>query len=190
MKNTLYILTLCFSLLVIATSCKKEENKTDPSVSSSASGTSNYCYTNQGKFSIDVNGVNHTMVTDATTNFTIIHNWYGLQETNFLMASNDQNGNFMAANLVLPNEFSVGSTTYSSLDFDYFDISVDTLSLYVSNVTFTVASSNLNTLDGIYRPVSATFTGFAHSYPWTNGQAPIDTFNISGSFCLNGFIIP
>ncbi|MBL1280727.1 MAG: hypothetical protein COA33_010660 [Fluviicola sp.] len=192
MKNTLYILTLCFSLLIIATSCKKEENKTDPSTSSSTSGTSNYCYANQGKFEIDINGENFIMTPDSNTNFTILYNWFGLQESNFVISSNDQNNNSMSVETALPGTLNVGSTTYdaASLSPTFFTIYVDTFVMYVSTVTFDVTSSNLDLTDGIYKPVSATFTGVAHSYPWINGQPPVDTVNISGTFCLNGVVIP
>ncbi|HIP33107.1 MAG TPA: hypothetical protein EYG86_10115 [Crocinitomicaceae bacterium] len=80
-------------------------------------------------------------------------------------------------------------TSNSSVEFDL-SVGVDTNSLYVSEITFDVSTSILSSIDGIYRPIIGTFTGYAHSYPWYSNQPPADTMVISGSFCLNGLILP
>jgi hypothetical protein len=172
-----------FFISIVLLSCNKDDNNNNSQIS---------CSTDEGNFSINVNGSNHDMVVNSETQFSILFNWYGNNESAFILDSKDQNGNPMYLELSLPGEFNNGSTTYSSstLNFDFFTIDVDTFNLYVSEVTFDVTESNLNQQDGIYRPVNGTFTGTAHSFPWTNGQPPINTLDINGSFCLNGIIMP
>lgn len=153
---------------------------------------SSSCNSNNGSFNIGINGNNFDMVVDSETQFTILYNWSGTNETEFVIDSKDQNGNPMSIEVDFPGQFSTGTTTHSSstLDFDFFTIDVDTFNLYVSSVTFEVSESNLNSQDGTYNPVMSSFSGTAHSYPWTSGQPPINTLNINGSFCLNGMIMP
>jgi hypothetical protein len=90
----------------------------------------------------------------------------------------------------LPGTFNTGTTTYldSDVNFDSFDIELDTIRYCTSEITFNVSESNLDSQDGVYKPVSATFTGVAHTYPLTNGL-PTDTLIFTGSFCLNGIIM-
>lgn len=164
-------------------SCKKPATTQTP--------TAPECALNTGSYSITIEGNTFDMVLDTNTNFTILYNWFGNQETNFVLYGADQNGNSMSVELFVPGILHLGSTTYSSvaLASDFFDIDIDTFSLYVSSVVFNVSKSNLNMQEGMYKPVVATFHGTAHSYPWINGQAPADTLAFSGSFCLNGFVM-
>jgi hypothetical protein len=175
------------SLLLI--SCKKEKNPTTPAGNNPISLPD--CSENSGYFKMDVDGTEYRLLVNPTTHFTILYDWFGYQESSFVIEGTDQNSKSLNVGLALPGKFKLGTTTYSidSLDQDFFEIDVDTFTYYVSKVTFDVATSNLNPTDGMYRPVKASFTGIAHPYPWYNGQAPADTVSISGTFCLNGFIM-
>ena len=175
MKNSKYILLSV--LLIVIYSCNKED-ETVPTSS---------CDTNQGTFEVEILGNTYSMIDNPGTQFTIIYNAYGFQESAFIINAEDQNANELYVELALPGTFNTGTTNYSDL---LFDIDVDTFNIYVSEASFTVSESDLNTQDGIYRPVVSTFTGTAHSYPWISGQPPADTINISGSFCLNGLMMP
>jgi len=171
----------CSLLMIASFSCNKADDNTPTS-----------CAFNTGNFNITINGADFDMAVNAETHFSILYNWSGDNASEFVLDSKDQNGNAMYLELGIPGQFSEGSTSYSSstLDFDFFTIDVDTFNLYVSTITFSVSESKLDPADGVYKPVVATFTGTAHSFPWTNGQPPVNTMSISGSFCLNGIIMP
>lgn len=173
-----------FLLSILLFSCKKEESTTTSNQTS--------CSPNNGSFNLSIEGENYDMIVDNTTNFSILYNWYGNHESNFVIDSKDQNGNPIYSELLLPGSFNNGVTTYTNdtLSVDFFTIDIDTFNLYISEVTFEVLESNLSLQDGIYRPVTANFNGIAHSFPWYAGQPPTDTIAISGSFCLNGVITP
>ena len=192
--NTIKLITRIAGSIVLVflvlLSCKKEQNQTPPEGNGTPGTPLPACSENSGYFTIDVNGEHFELVIDSATQYTNLYNWYGEQESAFIIYGKDQNSSNMQIELGLPGKFNLGSTSYStdSLDFDFFDIFVDTFDLYVSNVVFNVTTSILDT-DGIYKPLKASFTGLAHSYPWINGQAPADTINISGTICLNGYIL-
>ena len=172
-----------FILILLLSACNKNEEETETAVS---------CSTNSGSFDISIGGTTYEMALNSGTQFSILYDWYTVETSDFIINSLSQNNKQIYIELGLPGTFNEGETTYLSSDLgvDFFSISVDTFDYYVSEVTFNVIESNLNSQDGIYRPVRATFTGTAHSYPWTNGQPPIDNLNFTGSFCLNGIIIP
>ncbi|MBK9191375.1 MAG: hypothetical protein IPM77_07590 [Crocinitomicaceae bacterium] len=180
-KDTLFIKIIYIS--IIAVSCNKSDDN---------GNSSDECAPNSGSFNVDVNGNNYDMIVNSETQFTILYNYSGTNETEFIIDSKDQNGNPMNIELAFPGQFNNGTTAYSNdvLDFDFFTIDVDTFNLYVSSVTFEVSESDFNSQDGTYNPVISSFTGTAHSFPWTNGQPPLNTLSISGSFCLNGIILP
>ncbi len=170
-------------------SCKKDQNPTD----GGNGGNLPSCSENSGYFTLNLDGENFELVVDEETQFTNLYGWFEEDQSDFIIYGKDQNADYLQVELGLPGKFLVGSTTYSidSLDNDFFTFNVGGNSkLYVSNVTFNVSTSNLIVSDGIYKPMKATYSGLAHSYPWINGQAPADTFNISGSICLNGIILP
>ena len=175
----------------ILLSCKKEPGLTP----TSANGNTVYsadCAENSGYFNINLDGQHHNLVLDSTTQYTNLYNWFGEDESHFVVIGSNQNSNPIYIEMALPGKFKLGTTTYSidSLDQDFFDLSIDTFSLYVSKVTFNVSVRDLNLIYGMFRPVKASFTGVAHHYPWYNNQAPADTVIISGDFCLNGFMLP
>ncbi len=177
MKSLLFKLSV---ILFCVTSCNKPDNNTPKT-----------CDTNTGSFIIALNGADYDMVVNTETQFTILYNWSGDSQTEFVIDSEDQNGNAMSVEFAIPGEFSKGSSSFSNttLDNDFFTIDVDTFNLYVSSVTFDVSKSSLNSQDGTYKPVVSTFNGTAHSFPWTNGQPPVNTISFNGSFCLNGIIL-
>lgn len=176
-------------LSLIFVSCKKEQNPTTSAANNPISLPD--CGENSGYFKMDVDGTEYRLVVNPETHFTILYDWFGYQESHFVIEGIDQNSKTLMVGVALPGKFKLGSNTYSidSLDQDFFEIDVDTFHYYVSKVTFNVATSNLSQTDGMYRPVKASFTGIAHPYPWYNGQAPADTVHINGIFCLNGFIM-
>lgn len=149
------------------------------------------CATNSGNFDISINGSNYAMVVNTETHFSILYNWSGNNATEFVIDAKDQNNNSLYIELGIPGKFVTGSSTHNNtdLDSDFFTIDVDTFNLYVSSVTFAVSQSNLIQEEGVYKPVAATFNGTAHSFPWSNGQPPVNTISFSGSFCLNGVIL-
>lgn len=174
-------------VLSLLLSCKKDKNLDTKSGENGPSVSLPNCTENSGYFTININGEHFELVIDSETHYTNLYNWYNFQESAFVIYGKDQNANAMDIELALPGKFKLGSTPYV-LDYDFFDIDVDTFSLYVSNVVFDVSTSNLGA-DGMYRPLKASFTGVAHSYAWINGQPPTDTFNISGTMCINGYIM-
>lgn len=187
LKTTSKIGGLFLVSVMVLLSCKKDNNPPAEENVSAQPG----CATNTGYFTIDVNGQHYELVRDAETHFTSLYGWFEPDKTDFVIYATDQNANPMQIELGLPGKFTLGTTTYTNDSFeDFFTMDVDTLNLYFSYVEFNVTTSNLDVNDGVYKPLKATYTGVAHSYPWINGQAPADTFNISGSFCLNGYIIP
>lgn len=180
-------------MIALFWACHKDEEQPTTSTSTSPPVTTTVtsCNTNSGSFNINMGGTNHTMVVNNQSQFTILYNWYNEAVSAFIINSINQNNEQIYIELGLPGTFNEGTTTYSNsnLDFDFFNIDLDTLGYYVSEVTFNVTQSSLDTQDGIYKPVVATFSGTAHSYPWTNGQPPIDTLSFTGDFCLNGIIL-
>jgi hypothetical protein len=173
------------SLILFA--CKKEQ----PAPSASANPVSPLaeCAENSGYFTINLDGEFHELILDSTTQYTNFYNWFEEDESSFMVVGSDQNSKEMYIELALPGKFELGTRTYSADSlWDFMDIDIGNHSLFVSNITFNVTTSNLDPNSGLYLPVKATFTGFAHSYPWYN-QAPTDTIQISGTICLNGGII-
>ncbi|MGV6861638.1 MAG: hypothetical protein ACWA41_07685 [Putridiphycobacter sp.] len=177
-------ITLILASIALIVSCNKEEQE-EPNNSTT---TTESCGINQGEFEINFNGTNHVMVPDASTQFTIVYNWYNANANDFVIMAKDQNGKEIYIEAILPNEFTTGTQTYNSNNVDSFDIDLDTNGYYVSTVTFNLTECNLDN-QGIYNPIKGSFNGIAHSYPWSNGQPPIDTLSFSGSLCLNGLII-
>jgi len=177
-------------LFLVLLSCKKEKTPAPNPQSGGTSINSPNCSFNTGHFKINIHGQSFELVVDSETHYTNLYNWSGYEESHFVIYGKDQNTNPMYVGFALPGKFKLGSTSYSadSLGSDFFEIDIDTFSLYVSNVVFNVTISDLD-VDGIYKPLKATYTGKAHSYPWYNGQAPSDTLNISGNICINGFIM-
>ena len=172
-------------LILLLCACNKDEEEALAETSAAS------CSTNSGSFDITIGGATYEMALNSESQFTILYNWYTEETSDFVLNSVSQNNKEIYIELGLPGTFNEGETTYLSSDFgfDFFDIDVDTFNYYVSEVTFDVIESNLNSQDGTYTPVRATFNGTAHSYPWTNGQPPIDNLSFTGSFCLNGIIL-
>lgn len=188
LKFTARFLGFIFLAFTFLFSCKKEKTPL-PSTGGIIFSQPN-CSFNTGYFKIQINGESHELLVDSETHYTNLYNWFGYEESHFVIYGKDQNANLLNVGLALPGKFKLGSTTYyaDSIDSEFFEMDIDTNNLYVSKVTFNVTTSELD-VDGIYKPMKATFTGTAHSYPWYNGQAPSDTVNISGSICINGYII-
>lgn len=191
MKPTKLITRIAGSIVLVflvLLSCKKDQNQAPSPV---GNGPLPACSENSGYFTIDINGEHFELAVDSATQYSNLYNWLDNQESIFVINGKDQNSSFMHIEMALPGKFNLGSTTYStdSLAHDFFNIYIDTFGLYVSNVVFNVTTSNLDTTVGMYKPLKASFTGTAHSYPWYYEQVPADTVNISGAFCLNGVII-
>jgi hypothetical protein len=186
MMNHLKFGILFFALLALS-SCKKDP---EPAVEENPEPTYN-CPTNSGYFNIDINGDHYELVVDEETQYTNVYNWFGDEESHFVIDGKNQLGGGLSVELFIPGKFNLGSTTYlaDAIDPDFFQIELDSLNLSVSNVEFNVTTSNLNINDGLYRPMEASFTGVACAYPWTSGATPADTFSISGTICLNGGIM-
>lgn len=177
---------LLISTLVLL-SCKKNNNPPNFANGSGQSG----CAVNTGYFNVDFNGQHYELTRDAETQFTNLYGWFEPDKSDFIIYGKDQNANPLSVELGLPGKFKLGTTAYSQDSLgDFLTMEVDTLYLYFSYIKINVTSSNLDLNDGMYKPLQATYSGLAHSFPWINGQAPADTFNISGSFCLNGLIMP
>lgn len=186
MKNVLLFAFLLVGLGLV--SCKKDkDDDTLPNDTTSTSG----CSSNSGAFEMSLGGNQHTLQINDQTHFTILYNWYGKLENNFVIIGEDQNSKSIYIEGILPEKLSVGSHhfTANDLDYDFFDIILDTSSYYTSELTINVIESNLNLQEGVYKPIRATFVGIAHSYPWFNGQPPNDTIPYSGEFCLNGYMM-
>lgn len=180
-------LTLILALLIWLVACNKAKQE-EPNNSNTTTSAS--CGTNQGEFEIILDGINHVMTQDSSTQFTIFYNYYNPNINDFVIYSKDQNGKDLSIEAMIPNQFTVGTQTYDNSNVvDFFDIDLDTNAYYVSSVTFNITESTLNNNQGPYTPIKGTFNGLAHSYPWSNGQPPIDSLNFSGSFCLNGYIL-
>jgi hypothetical protein len=177
MKN----LILIPATILFLVSCNKDDNNPDAPAS---------CSTNTGSFDITLGGNSHQLVTDTETQFTILYNWFDEQNSSFVLAGKDQNGVAISVESALAGELNEGTINYNSdnYGFDFMDLDVGSNFMYVSDITFDVLESDLSGGDGIYRPLRSTFTGTAHSYPWTNGEPAIDTMAFSGSFCLNGIV--
>jgi len=186
MKKILKVTLICITLVTI--SCKKDDVSNN---TPTEQNTPPACALYSGFFNINIKGTNYEMIVDSSTHFTILYNWYNANTSDFIIYAKDQFNKFMSIEAGLPAVLDVGTISFSSdtLYFDFFEIDVDTISAYVSEVTFNITESNLNETDGTYSPVAGSFQGFAHSYPWTNGAPPIDTMAFSGSFCLNLYII-
>ena len=177
---------IMFSFLILL-SCKKDNNPPAIENGSLQAG----CDVNSGYFTADFNGQHYELVRDPETQFTNLYGWYEPDQSDFIIYGKDQNANPLQVELGLPGKFKLGTTTYSQDSLgDFLTMDFDTLYVYFSSIELNVTVSNLDLNDGMYKPVKATYSGLAHSFPWINGQAPADTFNISGSFCLNGFIMP
>lgn len=181
--------TILFFLILF--SCNKQENSTPKNSGQNNNTPIPNCTAFTGHFSIDINGQQFNLVVDNETHYSNVYNWFGYEESDFVIHGKDQNSNPILIELALPGKFAVGSKTYStdSLDFDFFGIDIDTNNLYVSNVTFNVVESVLDA-DGMYKPMRANFTGTAHSLGSLSNPNPGDTVNISGAICLNTYIIP
>jgi len=177
-------IVLVFSILL---SCNKSQNNIPEATENPPVLTLPNCSEFSGYFTIDVDGNHYELVVDSTTQYTNLYNWFGYEESAFIIDGKDQNSSYMHIELGLPGKFKLGNTSYS-LDPEMFEIEIDTFNLNVSNVVFNVTTCNLDS-DGIYKPLKASFTGTAHSTSWYNNEVPADTFNISGTLCLNVYII-
>ncbi|MBD3636380.1 MAG: hypothetical protein HUJ25_03485 [Crocinitomicaceae bacterium] len=177
-QNILFLIILLSGV----TACKKNKDKDPEPVN---------CAYNSGSFEINVAGEDHELQLDSQTNFTIVYNWFGYEESAMVIIGKDQNAESVYIEMAVPGIITEGSTSYNNtdLDFDFFDIDLDTNGLYVSEVTFDVVESQFDSSQGIYTPIRANFSGTAHSYPWVNGQPPSDTQTFSGSLCLNGLVM-
>lgn len=175
---------LIFLIPILYFSCKKDNQPN--------SNTGTACSPNSGYFNITINDSEFDMVLDSNTQFSILYNYFSPDQNDFIIYCKDQNENQMGIEAGFPGRFHNGPNTFSSdtLDADFFTISVDTFDVYVSEVTFDVSNCFLGELGIMYEPIVATFQGIAHSFPWQNGQPPIDTVIVSGSFCLNRYILP
>ena len=162
-------------------SCKKEND--DPN----APAPPESCSTNSGSFEVSLLGNDYQMILDAETQFSILYDWYSPGYTDFIIDAKDQNGSDIDVECSFEGSFAEGQSGYPEV---YFHLDIDTLNLYSSSVNFDVLESDLSGGDGIYRPIKSTFEVTAHSYPFISGQAPADTILVSGSFCLNGIILP
>lgn len=175
---------LLFLIPVILFSCQKDNEPNTNTIDS--------CFPNSGSFSISIKDSTYDMVIDENTQFTIFYNYYTPNGNDFILDAEHQHGGELYVEAILPSLFSIGTHEYysSTLPFDLFNISLDTFSLYVSEATFDVSQSVLGEQGIIYEPIVATFDGIAHSYPLYNGQPPRDTVLVSGSFCLNRYMLP
>jgi hypothetical protein len=149
------------------------------------------CPSNSGTFKITEGGITHELQITTETQFSILYNWYGNSENNIVIDGVDQNNKLIYIEIILPGELTVGSHTFNSGDLghDFMDIALDTSSYYTSEVTYTIEESDLDSGEGVYKPIKGSFSGTAHSYPWINGQQPTDNHVFSGEFCLNGVIM-
>lgn len=182
MKNIFFFLILA----LLFTSCKKDDEENPDLPTSTAA-----CSTNSGTFEIELLGEIHELLIDNQTNYTILYNWFGYEESAFVLDAKDANGLDLKLESALPGVINVGETTYTDVEnpFDFMDIAAGGKNLRVSAVTFDVLESDLDMNDGIYKPVRATFSGIGHQDSvWTNGVPPQDTTYFSGGFCLNGAI--
>ena len=182
MKNTFFFLITA----LLFTSCKKDDEENPDLPSSTAS-----CSTNSGTFEIEVLGETYELVIDNETNYTILYNWFGYEESNFVLLAKDENGLDLKLESALPGVINVGETTYTDVEnyFDFMGLTAGGVHLRVSTITMDVLESELSMEDGIYRPLRATFSGIGHQDSvWTNGVPPEDTTYFSGGFCLNGAI--
>lgn len=186
------VLLFAFLLLGLGfTSCKKDkDNDTTPNGTLSSSNPPN-CSLNSGAFEIDLGGSQHTLQVNNQTHFTILFNWYGEQENHLVIIGEDQNNKSIYIEGILPDKLSVGPHHFNGNDLgvDFFDVDIDTLAYYTSELTINIVQSNLNLQEGIYKPIRGTFEGVGHSYPWSSGQPPTDTITYSGEFCLNGYMM-
>ncbi|GEM_PF-4407063 len=180
MKISLFV--ICLLIIFQFVSCKKND-ETPATISS--------CSTIPGSFEITLNGNQHHLEITNQTDYFITYNLVGEQKNSVVIFGKDQSDQFMHVEGILPNELSVGSHSFNSsdLNFDFFDISLDTASYYTTQLTIHISESELSPQNGLYNPIRGTFQGLAHSYPWFNGQPPADTFAYSGEFCLNGYIM-
>lgn len=188
MKQALLFIFLLFGLGFV--SCKKDKEDTQPNETLSNNNSPN-CSLNSGSFEISLGGSQHILQVNDQTHFTILYNWYGEQENNFVLIGEDQNSKSIYIEGILPEILTVGTHQFDAdgKNAEFFDIDLDTSSYYSSKLIINVTQSNLNLQEGAYKPITATFEGIAHSYPWFSGQPPADTISYSGEFCLNGYMM-
>lgn len=187
LKTSSKIVGLFLISVVLLLSCKKDNNP-PPTVNVPEQPG---CALNSGYFTADFNGQHYELVRDQETQFTNLYGWYEPGKSDFIIYGKDQNAKTLQVELGLPGRFKLGTTAYSQDSLgDFLTMDFDTLHVYFSYIELNVTVSNLDVNDGMYKPLKGTYSGLAHSFPWINGQAPADTFNISGSFCLNGYIMP
>jgi hypothetical protein len=181
MNKIQIIFTALLMLSVI--SCKKD--KEDENNQSSQ----NTCPTNSGYFEINMGGSEHILKIDDETNYTILYGWYEENQNGMVIIGSDKNDKSIYIEGNITGKLTVGSHSLDFDNYDFLSIDIDTSSYYTSELTFQITQSNLSPHEGIYKPIRGTFTGTAHSYPWSSGEPPADTISYSGKFCLNGWIM-
>jgi len=162
-------------------SCNKDEVPEDSPNSSSAS-----CSTNSGTFEIEVEGVNHTLQLTNETHYSIVYNWFGNEETSFVIYGENQNGQTLDVEFGIAGVIEEGNFNYGSELF--FQLSLDTTSFSPTQTNLEVLESDLSANEGIYKPIRANFSGTGVEKVWDNGQQISTNKSFSGSFCLNGII--
>ena len=172
MKNKHIALLMLTVLLTI--SCKKD----DGAVS---------CEANSGSFEIEVNGNQRILQIDSETNYTLVYNWFGYQESALVIYGKDQHGKTLNVEMTIPGIINEGTHTYSS-DL-YFQLTLDTVNVTADEATFNVLESEYSSSDGTYKPIRADFSGSGEESYWSGGQQVEVPRTFSGSFCLNGLIM-
>ena len=181
MKNIFFFL---ITALLFA-SCKKDADNPDVPAASES------CSTNSGTFEIELLGDTHELVIDNETNYTILYNWFGYEESAFVLDGKDTDGIDLNFESGIPGVLNEGESTYTDVEngIDFMDIDAGSVHLRVSTITMNVLESDLDMNEGIYKPIRASFSGIGHQDSiWSNGVPPEDTTYFSGGFCLNGAI--
>jgi hypothetical protein len=95
-------------VFLVLLSCKKDQPQTHSSGGNGTPGVSlPDCSENSGYFTIDVNGEHFELVVDSETQYTNLYNWFGYQESAFIIDGKDQNSSFMHTELALPDKFNL-----------------------------------------------------------------------------------
>lgn len=177
-----YNILLPLALVIGLLSCKKEEQDNLSAVPG--------CSVNSGSFSITVNGQTHILQNQHIELYAILYNWYEENENHISISGLDQFGNDLSISGIVKGLLTQGiHMLYETEDsYEEFDIDIGASSYYTSSLSFSILESQFDPQTGMYRPIRGTFTGTAHSYPWSSSQPPADTLPFSGNFCLNGVI--
>lgn len=178
MKKFLTITILLLGLGFL--SCKKDKNNEAPAS----------CSKKSGSFEITADGNTYTLQLDDETQYTIVYGWYFEGGNEWAINGKDQNDNWLYLECVLPGKLPKGTHDFNVNTSEFFfSISLDPKGFSSTEMTFEIVESKFDSQNGVYKPISGTFSGVGIQSTESFSQDPPDTIQFSGKFCLNEVIL-